>query len=100
MIVMQSRIPVMTCPIASQMPATTNQITLPSADQKPAVGWRITVRPNGHSAYAAIRNDAIPNGMVTIRMQQMTPATAYPIAIQIPQRTSQMTFSRKRTRPI
>jgi len=38
--------------------------------------------------------------MVMIRMQQMTPATAYPIAIQMPQKTSQMMFSRTRTPPI
>ena len=83
------------------MPATTNQITLPSADQKP--GGRLADRPCGRTARArtsAIRNDAIPNGIVMIRMQQMTPATAYPIAIQIPHSTSQMTLRRKRTSPI
>lgn len=35
-----------------------------------------------------------------IRMQQMTPATTYPSAIQMPQSRSQMTFSRKRMRSI
>ena len=48
------------------------------------------VRPNGQSAKLAMRNEAMPNGIVMIRMQQITPATAYPIAIQKPQRTSQM----------
>jgi hypothetical protein len=32
------------------------------------------VRPNGQSAKPAIRNDAMPNGIVTIRMQQISPA--------------------------
>ena len=39
----------------------------------------------------------MPNGIVMIRMQQMTPATTYPIAIQNPQSTSQMTLRTNRT---
>jgi hypothetical protein len=31
--------------------------------------------PNGHSANRAMRNDAMPHGIVTMRTQQMTPAT-------------------------
>jgi len=43
-------------------------------------------------AYAAIRKDAIPKGMVTISRQQITPARTYPRANQIPPKTSQITF--------
>lgn len=42
----------------------------------PASGRLTTFCPKGQSANSAMRNDAIPNGMVMIRMQQMTPATA------------------------
>ena len=50
MIVRHIATPVTTWPIASQMPATTTQITLPIAEPAPAVGLRIAVRPNGQSA--------------------------------------------------
>lgn len=40
----------------------------------PAVGFGTVVRANGHTANPAIRNAAIPNGIVTIRMQATTPA--------------------------
>ena len=50
-----------------------NQMTLPMNDGEPASGLSTIVRPNGHSAKPAIRNEAIPNGMVMIRMQAMMP---------------------------
>jgi len=50
MIVRHMAAPVTMWPIASPMPATTTQITLPIADPAPAVGLRIAVRPNGQSA--------------------------------------------------
>lgn len=65
-----------TWPIASQIPATTTQMTLPTAEPSPAVGLRTTVRPNGHRMKFAIRNEAMPHGIVTTRMQQMIPASA------------------------
>src|SRR5690606_1727836 len=71
MIETKSGIAVTTCPIASQIPATTTQITLPTADITPEVGLSTTVRPKGHSAYPAIRNEAMPNGIVTISTKQM-----------------------------
>ena len=73
-IVTASAIAVTTCPIASHQPATTNHTTLPSVDPTPASGRRSRRWPKGHSANRAIRNDAIPHGMVTISTQQMTPA--------------------------
>ena len=36
----------------------------------------ITVLPNGHRANTAIRSAAMPNGIVMIRMKQISPATA------------------------
>ena len=53
-----------------------NQITFPTTDGVPASGSLTMVRPKGQSANTAIRNDAIPNGIVTIRMQATTPAIA------------------------
>jgi hypothetical protein len=43
-------------------------------DPAPASGRRINVRPNGHRQKSAIRAEAIPNGIVTIRMN-ITSAT-------------------------
>ena len=67
---------VSTWPIAIQIPATMNQMTLPSTVNGPVTGRAsTTMRPNGHSAYPAIRKDAMPNGMVTISRQHTTPAS-------------------------
>lgn len=60
---------------ASHQPATTNQITFPTVEAAPASGRRTSTRPNGHSAKLAIRNAAIPNGMVTMSTQQTTPTS-------------------------
>ena len=57
----------------------------------------ITVRPNGHNANMPILNDAIPNGIVTIKTKQINAATVYPIASQKPASTNQMMFSSRRT---
>ena len=76
-----------------------NQITLPTTDMAPAVGRRTSVRPKGQSAKLAMRNDAIPNGIVMIRMHATTPATAYPRASQKPARTSQRMLPIVRTLP-
>ena len=59
--------------MASHNPAKMNQMTLPMNDGDPASGLLTIVRPNGHSANPAIRNDAMPNGIVMIRMQAMMP---------------------------
>ena len=59
--------------MASHSPAKMNQMTLPMNDGAPAPGLFAIVRPNGHSANPAIRNEAIPNGIVMIRMQAMMP---------------------------
>src|SRR2546421_7491984 len=42
----------------------------------------------------------MPNGIVTIRMKQMIPASAYPRAMNRPPKISQRTFSTKRIRSI
>ena len=59
--------------MASHRPANRNQMTLPMNDGAPASGLFTIVRPNGHNAKPAIRNEAMPNGMVMIRMQAMMP---------------------------
>lgn len=68
--------PVVRWASASHQPATTNQMTFPTVDAVPASGRRTSTRPNGHRVKLAIRNAAIPNGMVTIRTQQITPTNA------------------------
>ena len=50
MMVRHMRTPVTRWPIASQIPATITQITLPKAEPSPAVCLRTIVRPNGQSA--------------------------------------------------
>ncbi len=50
MIETNSGIDVMTCPIASQMPATTSQMMLPIVAPIPAVPVSTTSRPKGQSA--------------------------------------------------
>jgi hypothetical protein len=76
MIVTASATAVARCPMASHQPATMIQMTLPITDGTPASARRTSLRPNGHSVKSAIRNDASPNGIVTMRMQQTTPASA------------------------
>ena len=66
--------PVTMWPTANHHPAISIQMTFPMIDMTPASVRRIAVRPNGHSAYPAIRNAAIPNGIVIIRMMQTIPA--------------------------
>ena len=73
MIVMHSAIPVTRCPMASHSPAKMNQMTLPMKDGAPAPGLFTIVRPNGHRANPAIRNEAMPNGIVMMKMQTMMP---------------------------
>ena len=76
MIVMHSRMPLIRCPIASHQPQSTNQMTLPIADAAPASGRLTIVLPNGHRAKMPIRSAAIPNGIVMMRMKQMSAAIA------------------------
>ncbi len=45
-----------------------------------------------------MRNDAIANGIVMIKMAQTTPARTYRIAIHQPQSTSQITLRISRIR--
>src|SRR4051794_40838221 len=93
MIVTHNKAPVMMCPSASQMPAKTSQMRLPTALATPASRRRMTVRPKGHRAYPAIRNDAMPNGIVTMRMQARIPKKTYAIAIHSPDNRSHRRFS-------
>src|SRR5579875_2096101 len=96
MIVTHRAMPVSRWLTASHQPNSTIQITLPTSDPRPASRRTSIVRPNGHSTYAAIRSDAIPNGIVIIRKnstKQAAAASTYAIDIQIPQSTSQITFS-------
>lgn len=57
---------------------------LPITDGTPAPRWTITRRPNGHNAYPASRNDAMPNGIVMISRKASAPATAYSSASHQP----------------
>ena len=61
---------------ASHQPHSRNQMTLPIPEPTPASARLTTVLPNGQSANMAMRREAIPNGIVMIRMKQMSAATA------------------------
>jgi hypothetical protein len=50
MIVMHSATPVITCAMASQMPAKMIQMMFPNVDPTPAVSRRMMVRPKGQRA--------------------------------------------------
>ena len=76
MIVMHIRTPVITWPIASHQPASTNQMMLPTVEPAPASGRRTIVRPKGQRQNSAIRADAIPNGIVMMRMNITSATTA------------------------
>src|SRR5581483_7825211 len=95
-----SAIAVTTCPMASHQPATMIQITFPTSEGMPASWCRTMVRPKGHSAKFAMRNEAKPNGIVIISKQHTIPARQYPSAIHKPHSTSQMMLSSVRTAPI
>ena len=60
---------------ASHQPANRNHSTLPIAEAAPAPGAATVVRPNGQTTNAASRNEAMPNGMVTINRHASTPAS-------------------------
>ena len=74
MIVRHSRMPVTRCASASHQPHSSSHRTLPIADGAPAPLARTTVLPKGHSAKPAIRSDAMPKGIVMMRMKQMSAA--------------------------
>ncbi len=99
MIVMQSSTPVIRWPSASHQPARMSQITLPIAEGAPASGRLTSVRPKGQKAKLAIFTACSPNGIVMIRMNITSAASRYAIAIQKPQRTSQMTLRISRMCP-
>ncbi len=71
-------------------------MTFPMRAPVPAVGLSTIVRPNGHSAYYAMRSEAKPKGMVTMSKKLMSAASRYPAAIHRPPNTSQMTFRIRR----
>jgi hypothetical protein len=48
----------------------------PIPEARPASGRLTTVRPNGQSAKPAMRRAATPNGIVMIRMKQISAANA------------------------
>ena len=65
---------VVTWPTASHRPATRNQTILEKVDMEPLpLTGCTTERPNGHRAKLAMRNDATPAGMVTMKMQAIMP---------------------------
>ena len=66
----------MRCSSASHHPDKHNQMTLPTSAPAPASGSSTMVRPNGHSAYDAMRSEAIPNGIVMIRMKHTSAASS------------------------
>ena len=76
MIVMHIAMPLIRWPRASHQPASRIQMTLPISEPAPAPGFLTIVRPNGHRQNSAIRADAIPNGMVMIRMHITSAANA------------------------
>ena len=76
MIVMHITTPLIRCPSASHQPARMIQMTLPIIEPPPALGLRTSVRPNGHRQNSAIRPEAIPNGIVMIRMNITSAAKA------------------------
>jgi hypothetical protein len=51
-------------------------MTLPIADAAPASSRFTTVLPNGHKAKSPIRSEAIPNGIVMMRIKQIRAANA------------------------
>ena len=63
------------CPSASHQPNSTTHRMLPISAPGRVPGLSTSVRPNGHSAYDAIRSDAKPNGMVTMSTKQITAAS-------------------------
>ena len=75
MIVMAIATAVTMWPMANQMPNRMTQMTLPITAPGRGPGFSTMVRPNGHSAYAAMRNAANPNGIVMIKMKQIADAS-------------------------
>ena len=69
---------VVMCPMASHRPATRNHTMFMRADPAPALGWSTTRLPKGHSTYPAMRKQATPAGIVTMKRQAMTPARRKP----------------------
>ena len=65
---------VVTWPMASHRPATRNHTMFMRAEPAPTPGLSMTRLPKGHSTYPAIRKQATPAGIVTTKIQAMTPA--------------------------
>jgi hypothetical protein len=98
MIVTQSRTPVTRWPSASHHPASTNHRTFAMACTPLCrSGRRTSARPNGHRANPASLKACSPNGMPMMVMHMSTPAIRYAMAIQMPDSTSQMRLSSRRT---
>jgi hypothetical protein len=74
MIVRQSSTPDTMCATASHQPARITHTTFPRNAHTPEFCFSTIVRPNGHRAYAAMRNDAIPHGIVTMSTHSRMPA--------------------------
>jgi len=51
-------------------------MTLPTSEPAPASGRRTIVRPNGHRQNSAIRADAMPNGIVMMRINMTSAVSA------------------------
>ena len=71
-------------------------MTLPMAEAAPASGRLTSVRPNGQSAKLAIWNDAIPNGIVMMRMNITSRRARSRPPARSPQSTSQITLRMNR----
>jgi hypothetical protein len=52
------------------------QMMLPMVEPAPASARRTITRPNGHRQKAAMRSAAIPNGIVMMRMNMTSAASA------------------------
>ena len=83
-------------PIASHRPATRNHTMFMRPETAPTPGLSMTRLPNGHSTYPAMRKQATPAGIVTMKMQATTPARRYPRKSGSPPKRNQMMLSRVR----
>src|SRR3954471_17622693 len=84
--------PATTCSSDSHHPMSRNHSRLPTAPAAPAPAADTVVRPNGGAASPASRKQAMPNGIVTISRQAISPATRYASARSQPWITNQTTL--------
>ena len=69
------RQPATRCIRAKAQPKKISHTPFPITDQKPAVRFQVVVRPKGQMTKLANRNEAMPNGIVTISTNASRPAS-------------------------